>query len=161
MCDIMGRLYVAQDRPLERELNSKDAKFGYEMGRGPRPLHRVADIVSKPRIWNHNTTAASLENQPTSRITGDREDWIQPTSTPQVLVPHKHPMCYVRIPKESGRDRERKIKGQKRIRLIAIDYHSATGTAGTRCRRSKSASWPESRTDPGGPSRDTGTEVLG
>ena len=88
----MGRLYVAQDRPLERELNSKDAKFGYEMGRGPRPLHRVADIVSKPRIWNHNTTAASLENQPTSRITGDGKDWIQPTSTPQVLVPHKYPM---------------------------------------------------------------------
>ena len=69
-------------------------------------------------------------------------------------------LCYVRIPKESGRDRERKIKGRKRIRLIAIDYRSATGTARTGCRRSKSASWPESGMDSGGPSRDTGTEVL-
>ena len=69
--------------------------------------------------------------------------------------------CYVRILKESGCDRERKIKGWKHIRLIAIDYRSATGTAGTRCWRSKSASRPESGTDPGGPLRDTGTEVLG
>ena len=68
--------------------------------------------------------------------------------------------CYVQIPKESGRDQERKIKGWKCIRLIAIDYRSATGTAGMRCRRSKSASWPESVPDSGGPSRDTGTEVL-
>ena len=68
--------------------------------------------------------------------------------------------CYVQIPKESGCDRERKIKGRKRIRLIAINYRSATGTAGTRCRRSKSASQPESGTDSGGPLRDTGTEVL-
>ena len=69
-------------------------------------------------------------------------------------------LCYVRIPKESGRDREQKIKGRKCIRLIAIDYRSATGTAGTRCRRSKSASRLESGTDSGGPSRDTGMEVL-
>ena len=68
--------------------------------------------------------------------------------------------CYVWIPKESGHDWERKIKGRKRIWLIAIDYRSATGTAGTRCRRLKSASRPESGTDSGGPSRDTGTEVL-
>ena len=69
-------------------------------------------------------------------------------------------LSYVRIPKESGRDWERKIKGQKRIQLIAIDYRSATGTAGTRCQRSKSASRPESGMDSSGPSRDTGTEVL-
>ena len=69
-------------------------------------------------------------------------------------------VCYVRIPKESGRDREQKIKGRKRIRLIAIDYRSATGTAGMRRRRSKSASRPESGMDSGGPLRDTGTEVL-
>ena len=69
-------------------------------------------------------------------------------------------ICHVRILKESERDRERKIKGRKRIRLIAIDYCSATGTAGTRCQRSKSASRLESVPDSGGPSRDTGTEVL-
>ena len=68
--------------------------------------------------------------------------------------------CYVRIPSESGRDWEWKIKGRKRIQLIAIDYRSATGTAGMRCWRSKSASQPESGMDSGGPSRDTGTEVL-
>ena len=73
---------------------------------------------------------------------------------------HDGGCCYVRIPKESGRDREQKIKGRKRIRLIAIDYCSVTGTAGTRCRRSKSASQPESGMDSGGPLRDTGMEVL-
>ena len=50
--------------------------------------------------------------------------------------------CYVWIPKESGHDWERKIKGQKRIRLIAIDYCSATGTAGTRCRKNRGQSQP-------------------
>ena len=69
-------------------------------------------------------------------------------------------MCYVWILKESRRDREQKIKGRKRIWLIAIDYRSATGTAGTRCWRLKSASRLESGMDSGGPSRDTGMEVL-
>ena len=51
-------------------------------------------------------------------------------------------------------------EGRKRVRPIAIDYRTVTGTAGTRCQRSKSASRLESGTDSGGPSRDTGTEVL-
>ena len=50
--------------------------------------------------------------------------------------------CYVRILKESGRDQERKIKGWKRIQLIAIDYRSATGTAGTRCQKNRGQSQP-------------------
>ena len=61
--------------------------------------------------------------------------------------------CYVQIPKESGCDRKQKIKGQKHIWLIAIDYHSATGTAGTECKgdqRSKRARWSESGTDSDG-----------
>ena len=40
------------------------------------------------------------------------------------------PLCYVQIPKESRRGLGQKVRGQKRIWLIAIDYHAATGTAG-------------------------------
>ena len=43
--------------------------------------------------------------------------------------------------------------GQERIRLIAIDYHTAAGTAGAECkgdRRSKIARWPESGMDSSG-----------
>ena len=61
--------------------------------------------------------------------------------------------CYVRILKESGHDRKRKIKGWKCIRLIAINYHSATSTAGTECkgdRRLKRARQSESGTDSDG-----------
>ena len=32
---------------------------------GPRPLRRVVDIVSKPRIWSRSAKAISLENWPT------------------------------------------------------------------------------------------------
>ena len=35
---------------------------------GPRPLHQVVDTVSKPRIWDCNAAAVSLEDQPNSRI---------------------------------------------------------------------------------------------
>ena len=38
--------------------------------------------------------------------------------------------CYVWIPKESRRGWEQRVKGQECVRLIAIDYHAATGTAG-------------------------------
>ena len=55
---------------------------------------------------------------------------------------------------------DKRSGGWEHVWLIAIDYRSATGTAGTRCWRSKSASQPESGTDSSGPSRDTGTEVL-
>ena len=54
------------------------------------------------------------------------------------------PHCYFQIPKESGRDQEWKIKGQKHIWLIAIDYCSATGTAGTRCWKNEGQSQPAS-----------------
>ena len=49
---------------------------------------------------------------------------------------------YIWIPSESACSWERKIKGQKHIQLIAIDYHSATGTAGTRCQKHKGQSQP-------------------
>lgn len=35
---------------------------------GPRPLHRVVNIVSKPRIRSRNAPAVSLENQPNSQV---------------------------------------------------------------------------------------------
>ena len=62
---------------------------------GPRPLHRVVDIVSKPRTWNRNATAVSFENQPTPQITGDGKDFDStcfnptecwPASTPDASV---------------------------------------------------------------------------
>jgi len=37
---------------------------------GPRPLCRVGDIVSKPRIWNCGAEAVSLENRTTVRDIG-------------------------------------------------------------------------------------------
>ena len=67
--------------------------------------------------------------------------------------------CYVQIPKESRHGQGRKVGGQKCVQLIAIDYHAATGTAGTGYRgdqRSKVARWPESGTDSGGLTGDTG-----
>ena len=44
----------------------------------------------------------------------------------------------------------RRLGGQKRVWLIAIDYHMVAGTAGAECkgdRRSKRARQSESRTD--------------
>ena len=43
--------------------------------------------------------------------------------------------------------------GQECVQLIAIDYHTAAGTAGAECKgdqRSKMARWPESGMDSGG-----------
>ena len=37
---------------------------------GPRPLHRVVDIVSKPRIWSRGAEAISFENWPTLQVKG-------------------------------------------------------------------------------------------
>jgi hypothetical protein len=41
------------------------------------------DIVSKPRIWNRDATAVSLENLPTFQITGAGKDrnltYFEPT----------------------------------------------------------------------------------
>ena len=39
--------------------------------------------------------------------------------------------CYIQILKESGRSWEQRVKGQEHAWLIAIDYHTATDTAGT------------------------------
>ena len=53
--------------------------------------------------------------------------------------------------------------GQEYVRLIAIDYHAATGTARMECKgdqRSKVARWLESRMDSGGLTRDTGVRGL-
>ena len=44
----------------------------------------------------------------------------------------------------------RRSGGQEHVQLIAIDYHTVTGTAGAECkgdRRSKMARWPESGMD--------------
>ena len=52
----------------------------------------------------------------------------------------------------------RRSGGQEHVQLIAIDYHAATGTAGTGYRgdqRSKRARQPESETDSGGLMGDT------
>ena len=68
------------------------------------------------------------------------------------------PYCYVRILKESRRGQGQKVRGRKRIQLIAIDYHAATGTARMGSRgdqRSKVASQPESRTDSSSLTEDT------
>ena len=46
-----------------------------------------------------------------------------------------------------------RLGGRERIQLIAIDYHTVTGTARVECkgdRRSKMARWPESGTDSDG-----------
>ena len=37
-------------------------------------MRRVADIVSKPRIWNHNAEAISFEAQPPDQIMGTGKD---------------------------------------------------------------------------------------
>ena len=37
----------------------------------------------------------------------------------------------MQIPSESRHGQGQMVGGQKRIQLIAIDYHAATGTAGT------------------------------
>jgi len=41
---------------------------------GPRPLHRVTDNVSKPRIWNDNVGTISFETQSADRIMGIGKD---------------------------------------------------------------------------------------
>ena len=41
---------------------------------GPRPLRRVPDIYSKPRIWNRKARAISFETRTTDRIMGSRKD---------------------------------------------------------------------------------------
>ena len=41
---------------------------------GPRPLCRVTDIGSKPRIWNRKVGAISSETRPTSELTVPRMD---------------------------------------------------------------------------------------
>ena len=67
-------------------------------------------------------------------------------------------VCYVQIPKESGHSWGQKVGGWEHVRLIAIDYHAVTGTAGMGYRgdqRSKRARQPESRTDSGGLTGDT------
>ena len=37
---------------------------------GPRPLRRVVDIVSKPRIWSRGAKAILLDNRPALQVTG-------------------------------------------------------------------------------------------
>ena len=62
-------------------------------------------------------------------------------------------LCYMRIPKESGRGREQKVGGQECVWLIAINYHTVTGTARVGCkgdRRLKRAGWSESIPDSDG-----------
>ena len=69
-------------------------------------------------------------------------------------------LCYVRIPKESGRCRERKVggsevrpdvagngrsEGQKRVRPIAIDYRTVAGTAGAGYKGDRRSKGPDSR----------------
>ena len=64
----------------------------------------------------------------------------------------------MQIPKESRHGWGRKVRGWKRIQLIAIDYHAATGTARTGSRgdqRLKVASRLESQMDSGGLMEDT------
>ena len=69
----------------------------------------------------------------------------------------------MRIPKESRHGQGWKVGGQKHVRLIAIDYHAATSTAGTGYRgdrRLKMARQPESGTDSGGLTKDTRDKDL-
>ena len=40
---------------------------------GPRPLCRVPDICSKPRIWNRKAGAISFETRTTNEIMGVRK----------------------------------------------------------------------------------------
>ena len=47
---------------------------------GPRPLRRVVDIVSKPRIWSRGTKTISLESRPTLQVTGMGRTVISSTS---------------------------------------------------------------------------------
>jgi len=53
---------------------------------GPRPLRRVADIVSKPRIWNRNAGIDSFEAHPTTRIMGGGKDRNYPPQAHRMLV---------------------------------------------------------------------------
>ena len=46
-------------------------------------------------------------------------------------------LCYIQILKESRCGQERRVKGREHIWLIAIDYHTATGTARMEHRRLK------------------------
>ena len=72
--------------------------------------------------------------------------------------------CYVQIPKESRCGQERRIEGWECVRLIAIDYHTATGTARMGYKedqRLKVSRQPESGTDSGGLMGDTRTRGLG
>ena len=39
--------------------------------------------------------------------------------------------CYVRILKKSRCGQEQRVRGQECVWLIVINYHAATGTAGT------------------------------
>ena len=62
----------------------------------------------------------------------------------------------MQILKESGRSQGREVRGQKHIRLIAIDYHAATGTAGTGSRGDQRRSTRYGvKTDSGGPCQKT------
>ena len=64
----------------------------------------------------------------------------------------------MQILKESRRGWGQKVRGWKRVRLIAIDYHAATGTAGMGSRgdqRSKVASRLESGMDSSSLTEDT------
>ena len=50
--------------------------------------------------------------------------------------------CYVQILKESRHGQEQRVEGQKCIQLIAIDYHTATGTARMEYRKTEGQRWP-------------------
>ena len=54
---------------------------------GPRPLRRVMDTISKPRIRSRGANAISLENRPTLQVTGSGRTAISSAPT----VPHAGP----------------------------------------------------------------------
>ena len=56
---------------------------------GPRPLGRVVDFVSKPRIWSCGAKAILLKSGSTFRIMGDRKD--QKPAQFKLTVPWSHP----------------------------------------------------------------------
>ena len=49
---------------------------------GPRPLCRVGDIVSKPRIWNNGDKPVSLENSQPFELQESGRTAIQHTTIP-------------------------------------------------------------------------------
>jgi len=55
---------------------------------GPRPLHWVADIDSKPHIWNHNAGAVSFKTQPPDQIMGSGKDHNQTCLRPFEFSPY-------------------------------------------------------------------------